>query len=230
MSNLKRVCRVDGDHRIKGCPECDLIAKVELLEADAKVAVDGLLALTELFNAERSKVERLEAFIRELQDHSAARERTYNLLTTTLDGYRSKIERLEEALATSDKACGAWELECDDREKAGRAEGMEEAAKWMKRRGIHPYTVREFREWAAAKQQTGEAGSREFVSPASPSPGSASPVDSRVLLPPDRNRMCRICGELVDDCSGHDSGLKDAADADANNADFRDGGYGKESA
>ena len=71
----------------------DLVAKVELLEADAKVAVDGLLALTELFNAERSKV-----------------------------------ERLEEALATSDKACGAWELECDDREKAGRAEGMEAAA------------------------------------------------------------------------------------------------------
>ena len=31
---------------------------------------------------------------------------------------------------------------------------------------------------AAAKQLTGEAGSRERSSPASPSPGSASPVDS----------------------------------------------------
>ena len=43
-----------------------------------------------------AKVERLEADIRELQDHSAARERTYNLLTTALEGYKAKVERLEQ--------------------------------------------------------------------------------------------------------------------------------------
>ena len=39
----------------------DLVAKVERLEQEAKVAVDGLLALTELFNAERAEVKQLEA-------------------------------------------------------------------------------------------------------------------------------------------------------------------------
>ena len=32
MSDRPRECRVDGDHRIKGCPECDLIVEVEQLE------------------------------------------------------------------------------------------------------------------------------------------------------------------------------------------------------
>ena len=114
-----------------------------------------------------AKVERLEADIRELQDHSAARERTYNLLTTALEGYKAKVERLD-AEALLHKTFGIDQ----------RKSGMEAAAKWMKRRGIHPYTVREFREWAAANKQTGEADSRELLAPATPSPGSASPVDS----------------------------------------------------
>ena len=60
----------------------------------------------------------------------------------------TKVERLETDLKQAQRdAIGTY------------YKGMEEAAKWMKRRGIHPYTVREFREWSAAKQLTGEVGS-----------------------------------------------------------------------
>ena len=108
----------DRDENHLPCSDADrdwLIAEVESLEAELKddrgvravvmneqyAELDGLpeksMRIYEAIRSLRQQVKRLEAFIRELQDHSAARERTYNLLTTTLDGYRSKIERLEEA-------------------------------------------------------------------------------------------------------------------------------------
>ena len=42
----------------------------------------------------RTEVKRLGTVIKELHEHSKARERTYNLLTTTLDSYKAKVERL----------------------------------------------------------------------------------------------------------------------------------------
>ena len=38
-SDRPRECRVDGDIRIGGCPECDLIVEVEGLEEDLATAI-----------------------------------------------------------------------------------------------------------------------------------------------------------------------------------------------
>ena len=36
-------CRTDGDIRIKGCPECDLIVKVEQLEVERDRVLEGVV-------------------------------------------------------------------------------------------------------------------------------------------------------------------------------------------
>ena len=77
-----------------------------------------------------------------------------------------------------------------------------------------------------AKQQTGEADSREFVSPASPSPGSVSPVDSTKAKHPaggDYAERAQFRDTIAK--QAHAEGMK--SEANANNADHRDGGYAK---
>ena len=66
MADQRRTCRVDGDHRIKGCPECDLIVEVERLEAERiTFHIDGEEVTAEVFNAKfqsmQVEIERLEA-------------------------------------------------------------------------------------------------------------------------------------------------------------------------
>ena len=203
----------------------DVIAKGERLEQGAKVASDGLLALTELFNAERADVKRLEA---------------------ALDAARSDNGAALDLI-----------------ERHGHAEGMEAAVVLIKARhdrlDVGSNCEIEAQGWllqsligevlAAAKQQTGEAGSRGDVKllptgspkpPPAESPGSASPVPEMVRKLYDlayhasRNAhqawehetSFEVCTTEV--CINARETLDVFTEVNANNADFRDGGDGEE--
>ena len=154
---------------------------------------------------------------------------------------RAEIKRLEVAQNEYRKEDDA----ITKRLANARAEGMEAAMKVFdgldEQLMMSPNSVRR-RLRAAAKQQTGEADSRECSlsasgesrAPASPSPGSASPVnlEAKVERLEAKNKagyeaIAMMTGKLKQ-LKDEIERLTDKSEADANNADFRDGGYGKD--
>ena len=71
MTDQRRTCRVDGDHRIKGCPECDLIVEVERLKLSMTRlldAADDLIADWQSGNIQtKDMAVRLHAFVEDVR-------------------------------------------------------------------------------------------------------------------------------------------------------------------
>ena len=243
----------DRDENHLPCSDADrdwLIAEVESLEAELKddrgvravvmneqyAELDGLpeksMRIYEAIRSLRQQVERLE----EAWDALPRSEAVDQLIAS-----RAEIKRLEVAQNEYRKEDDA----ITKRLANARAEGMEAAMKVFdgldEQLMMSPNSVRR-RLRAAAKQQTGEADSRECSlsasgesrAPASPSPGSASPVnlEAKVERLEAKNKagyeaIAMMTGKLKQ-LKDEIERLTDKSEADANNADFRDGGYGKD--
>ena len=134
------------------------------LGTEARTAIKAVL------DEKSAEVERLERV--RLQNENLIQHQSLKM-----DQFAAKVERLEERLDARPTEADITQLatKCDREWQAG----MEAAAKVVRE---HPYCTNQETLAkaidAAAKEQTGKAGSRELGAPASPSPGSASPVDS----------------------------------------------------